>query len=254
MAAVGEWWGPAGFADFVTVPLARLVRLAPGVSFELGALVELLACALRAVSVARVEPGDDVLVLGCDAGGLLHVVAARSRGARVLAVDAVASRRARALEEGAAEALDAGDSDLLARVSGFTDGGPAVSIVGDVDARLIDMALRAIPPGGRVVAPTAVYPAPEVALAWNRMRHDDVRLVGVHAPTAEDHRRAAALVSKRLVHLDRFVGRVYPIREVEAAFACAGDGDTTFVLIATDWGGSPASDARSEQSMEGVAG
>ena len=83
---------PGGFAEYLRVPQLNVDRgvflLPDEVSFEEGAFIEPLACVVRGQRVARLQPGQAVLVLGSGISGLLHIALARASGAgRIVATD-----------------------------------------------------------------------------------------------------------------------------------------------------------------------
>jgi alcohol dehydrogenase len=125
---------PGSFAELVVVQAAQtnLVALPegldPAAAAGLGCRV---ATAYRAVvSRARVKGGESVVVIGAGGVGLAAVAAARSRGARVCAVDVSAASLDRALDAGADEVVDAsiGPERVVAAVAHWSGGGADVSI------------------------------------------------------------------------------------------------------------------------------
>src|SRR3989442_15820059 len=79
---------PGGFAEFVRVPAANVrsatFRVPDHLTDEEASFVEPLACCLRAVERARVQPGDTALVVGLGSIGCLPVqLFARARSAVV---------------------------------------------------------------------------------------------------------------------------------------------------------------------------
>jgi len=85
-------YDPGGFAEYLRVPRLNVDRgvflLPDEVSYEEGAFVEPLACVVRGQRVARLQPGQTVLVLGSGISGLLHIALARALGAgRIVATD-----------------------------------------------------------------------------------------------------------------------------------------------------------------------
>lgn len=74
------------FAKFIriSIPEWRLHRLPDEVSFEEGALVEPLSCALHGVRISDFRVGDDVMVLGAGPIGLSTVAALKYSGAGMI--------------------------------------------------------------------------------------------------------------------------------------------------------------------------
>ena len=105
---------PGGLAEYIRVPAANVqldvLTLPDDLSFEEATLIEPLACCIRGIDRATIQPGDSVLVLGAGSNGLMLAQLAQQRGAvRVIIVDPIAYRRKRALDAGADYALDPQD-------------------------------------------------------------------------------------------------------------------------------------------------
>lgn len=78
--------GNGSFAEYVVAPTRNLHRLPDEVSFEIGAMVEPLACTLWGLRRGRLQPGDDILIIGDGLFGLAFTQFARALGARKIAV------------------------------------------------------------------------------------------------------------------------------------------------------------------------
>jgi L-iditol 2-dehydrogenase len=89
---------PGGFAEYVRVPAPNVrhatFRIPGDLSDEAASFTEPLACCLRAVKRARVEPGDSALVVGLGSIGCLFVQLLRRAGLSLLAADLDPSRLA----------------------------------------------------------------------------------------------------------------------------------------------------------------
>ena len=87
---------PGGFAEFIRVPAPNVrhatFRIPPPVSDEAASFIEPLGCCVRAVSRARVRPGDTAVVVGLGSVGCLFVQLLRRAGARVVGSDPIAER------------------------------------------------------------------------------------------------------------------------------------------------------------------
>lgn len=107
-----------GFGERMVVTEASAFRFPQSVSDAEGALVEPVACGRRALRMARMAPGADVLVLGAGSMGLGAIFWARRMGAaRIVVATRSAVRHQAALEIGAdaAVALSPDDPDAVAR-------------------------------------------------------------------------------------------------------------------------------------------
>jgi L-iditol 2-dehydrogenase len=101
---------PGGFAEYVRLPAINVDRgvflIPDGLSYEQATFHEPLGCVLRAMRKARIQPGQNVLVIGSGISGLLMIHAARELGAgRILAIDPVPFRLEMAKQFGADEAI-----------------------------------------------------------------------------------------------------------------------------------------------------
>ncbi len=117
---------PGGFSEYVRLPAINVERgvfLIPDeLSYEQGTFHEPLGCVLRALRVASLLPGQNILVLGSGIAGLLMIHAARALGAgRILAVDPVPFRQKMAIDFGADESIPPED-DLISHLYLLTRG------------------------------------------------------------------------------------------------------------------------------------
>jgi L-iditol 2-dehydrogenase len=96
---------PGGFAEYVRVPAPNVrhatFRIPEHLTDEEASFVEPLACCLRAVERARVEPGDTTVVIGLGSIGCLFTQLLKRAGAVVIGVDPVAERATLARARGA---------------------------------------------------------------------------------------------------------------------------------------------------------
>lgn len=104
---------PGGYSEFIRVPKINVDKgtylLPKKVSYEDGAMIEPLACAIRGQKVIGVKKGHTVLVLGSGVSGLLNIRLAKLKGAKVIATDINIYRLSKAKEFGADKAIDARD-------------------------------------------------------------------------------------------------------------------------------------------------
>ncbi|MGA9061738.1 MAG: 2,3-butanediol dehydrogenase [Terracidiphilus sp.] len=117
-----SWWGGA-LSERLNLNAYQCFHLTDNISDEVGALVEPFSAAVRAVAQARIEPGDNVAIVGAGPMGLMTLLAAILRGAKqVVAVEVAQRRKETAKELGASEVIDPLQEDPEKRALDITDG------------------------------------------------------------------------------------------------------------------------------------
>jgi len=154
------------FAEFVVVPQRILYRLPEGLKFEQAALVEPFAIALHAVRRSPPELNDTVVVLGAGMIGLALVQALSQSGCgRLIAVDMMDDRLARASALGATDIVNSAKMDPLATLLEMTNGKGANRCFEAVGvSETVDLALRCGKKGGAVTLVGNVSPKVEFPL------------------------------------------------------------------------------------------
>jgi L-iditol 2-dehydrogenase len=198
------------FAPRLVVPLANLHPVPDWLPDHAAALTEPLACVCNALfDPPVVAPGDEVLVLGPGAIGLLAAQAVRAAGGRVTVVgterDGARLELAAQLElasENPGSNLLLGPFDVVVECSG-SEGG-------------IASGLQATRRGGRFVQIGLRGAA--VTVPWDEICFRELVVTSGFASTPASWRRALALVEARAVELEPLVTEVVPLEEWERAF------------------------------------
>src|SRR5438105_15725939 len=148
---------PGGLAEYIRVPAANVqldvLPLAADLAFEAATLIEPLACCVRGIDRASIQPGDSVLVLGAGSNGLMLAQLAQQRGAGcVIIADPIAYRRQRALAFGIDHALDPLAGTLLEQVLAANDGHkPDIVLVTPSTIDAMQQGIELAGPGGTVL-------------------------------------------------------------------------------------------------------
>ena len=121
------------YAEFIKIP-ERIVRqnlliLPENLTFQDAALVEPLACVIRAVEETGITEGDTVAVIGLGPIGLMFVQLLRSVGATVIAVGKRGNQLKLAQKMGAAHVLNSSDSNVVEQVRRITSGRRGADVV-----------------------------------------------------------------------------------------------------------------------------
>src|SRR5713101_7538653 len=187
------------FAEFVAVPSRIVYRLPDSLSFAEAAMLEAVAVAIHAVSLAQVSPDSTALVVGAGMIGLLVVQALRVAGcSRVLVADIDHTRLKLAQDVGATEVLSA-EAGLMEQVSHLTSGAGvdvAVEAVGRNET--VGAAIESVRKGGTVVLVGNI--SPEITLPLQKVVTRQIRLQGSCA-SAGEYTQAMALLASGAIHV-----------------------------------------------------
>jgi L-iditol 2-dehydrogenase len=185
------------------------------VGFAEASVAEPLACVLNGQELARVGPGDDVVVMGAGPIGCLHVRLARARGAaRVFLVDVNAQRLAMAEELVRPDA--AIDSDPVDQVLKLTGGrGADVVITAAASGAAQEQAVRMAARQGRISFFGGLpKDDPVIALDANLVHYRELTIVGANGSSPAHNAAALRLVSEGAVPVADLITHRLPLPRV----------------------------------------
>jgi len=103
-------YDPGGFSEFIKIPKINVDNgtylLPENISYEEGAMIEPLACGVRALRLIDIKKRHTVLILGSGVSGLMNIKLAKLISAKVIATDIDDYRLNKAKEFGADEVID----------------------------------------------------------------------------------------------------------------------------------------------------
>jgi L-iditol 2-dehydrogenase len=227
-------------APWVRIPAVYLqqgnvIPLPDGVTDDAAALLEPLSCVVGGQRAVGVGAGDAVLVFGAGPMGLLHVMLAKSAGARcVVMFDPASSRLPLARELGADRAADSADA-LREVVRRESPGGVDVAIAAAPAAGALTQALELLAPFGRLCAfaglPAGANP---VALDVNRIHYNNLIVTGTTGGSVEDYRRALELAATGRLRLEKAVAARFPLDRLADAYRAAEGGPAGKVVLTAE--------------------
>jgi (R,R)-butanediol dehydrogenase/meso-butanediol dehydrogenase/diacetyl reductase len=111
------------FARYTVARQDQLIPLPDTISDQVGALIEPLAVALRAMQLPGVALGDDAVVIGAGPIGLCAVATARAAGLRnIVVIEKLPRRAALARQLGAVAVIDPQTENPAERIRDLTEG------------------------------------------------------------------------------------------------------------------------------------
>ena len=127
LTALGVW-RDGGLAEYAVAPASACIPMSAGTPVEIAALTEPVACVYNAARKARLFPGDDAVVFGAGAIGLLFLAILKEAGAgRVIVVEPTPMRAGVARQMGA-ETIDPTGIDVVQAIADLRPGGPQVVV------------------------------------------------------------------------------------------------------------------------------
>jgi L-iditol 2-dehydrogenase len=170
---------PGAYAQYMRTSVKSIYKIPDPMSLEYAACVDPLSIALYTVKRARMQPGDDILILGTGPQGLMAILVAKALGAgRILAAGS-GERLAKAEKLGAVP-INYKEGDVVEQVKSMTDGWgvPAVLECAGT-AESIRLACLAASKGG--VVSVIGIPHSDPSLPLKRIVLDEVEIVGNRA-------------------------------------------------------------------------
>ena len=219
-----------GLAEYAVVLTWKLFVLPENLSFDEIALCEPVACVIHSIRKANLQFGDEVLVLGGGTMGQLHLLLARLRGARVFLSDPDPEKRQLALENGACEVFEPGDT--AAGVQKLTGGIGADAIFvtfGNQDTA--DQASASVSPGGRVIYYSSFPEDVSTNLSPRRLHNQEVVLDGARGQTIEDWNQATRLLANGLLDVRPLISKSYPLARISEALDHAIDPSAFRIVV-----------------------
>lgn len=232
---------PGGLAEFIRVPAANVqldVLPLPGdVTFEAATLIEPLACCVRGINRAAIQPGDSVLVLGAGSNGLMLAQLAQQRGAiPVIIVDPIPYRRQRALEVGIDYVLDPQEQSLLEQVFAVNSGRrPDIVIVTPSSIGAMKQGVELAGPGGTVLLFAPSPPSEVLAITPHRLFFQEITLRTSYSAGPYETRLALDLLRDGRIRAEQVITHRFALQDAAQAFqlvAKPGDALKAVIVVA----------------------
>ena len=217
---------PGAYADYLIVPANHVISIGD-LDYQLAAVLpDAVAVPYHAIRrQARVESGQDVLIVGVGGLGVHAIQIAKLEGARVIAADVDEVRLDLARRLGADEVVNVRAGDPSGQVKGLTDGVGAdavIEIVGTPES--LAWTLPATKRGGRLIivgyAPGRPWPLDTMAMHYNEWE-----VIGSRVETKAELVEVVGLVQTG--KLKPVVTRTFSLEEANEALAEVAAGHVT---------------------------
>ena len=216
-------YDPGGFAEYIRVPPLNVERgtfvLPESVSYEAGAFVEPLACVARGQRIARLQPGQSVLILGSGISGALHLMLARAAGAGTIITTDTNPYRLRTAKKLGADTALAADEDIpkhVRRINGGRLVDLAIVCTGELSA--FAQALQSVDRGGTVLFFAATKPGITVPVPANEFWRNEMTIATSYGNSPADAIVAIELIRSKRVPVADMITHRLPLAEAALGF------------------------------------
>jgi 2-desacetyl-2-hydroxyethyl bacteriochlorophyllide A dehydrogenase len=220
---------PGGFAEYTCVVERMCHKLPDALSFEVAAVAEPVACALRVLDLVKVRSGDIALVQGGGTiGCIMTQLLLHSGICKVIVSEPLAHRRAIAKEMGAIP-LDSRADDLPAIVKRETNGlGPEYIFDCVGNAKLLEEGIELVQKGGTVFIVGVADPEGIASIRPYRLFERELKIM---SSLLRPYTFSRAVRWLPYLDLRPILGVEYPLAETKAAIQALRHGKGLKILV-----------------------
>lgn len=230
-------YDPGGFSEYIRIPkinVERGVYLLPDeISFEDGTFAEPLACVVRGQRLARLKPGQSVLIIGSGIAGLLYIKLVRAAGAgRIIATDINEYRLNKARQYGADAVINAKDNIKESLLRFNEDRLAELVIVCTGALSGITQALRCVDRGGTILFFAVPEPEVMVPIPLNEFWRNEITLMTSYGASPLDIETTMRLMRSGRISVNEMITHRLSLNKVGLGFQLAAEaGESLKVII-----------------------
>ena len=215
--ATPEFRREGAFAEYVVAPRRVIYKLPPSLPFKDAAMIEPLAVAVHAVSLAEITPSTKALVVGAGMIGLLVLQVLKDAGcAEVYVIDIDETRLKLARDLGATQTINAKTSDPNDELQRLTHSyGVDVSFEAVGSTPTVKSAIDSVRKGGTVVLIGNVVAQVEIPLQVVVSRQLTLR---GSAASAGEYPACIDLLARGAIKVDALITAVAPLEQGQEWF------------------------------------
>ncbi len=206
---------PGAYAQYIKVSIKSIAKIPDDMDYNLAACMDPLSIALHMVERSGIQAGDDVLISGAGAQGLMAIICCKSLGAGRIFITGSGNRLERAAELGAVP-INYREDNITERIMKETNGlGVKRVMECSGTASGIRQAWEVIARGGCIS--TISLPKEEVAVPIRKLVLDEIDFLGNRA-NPNTLEKAIVLADQYREDLEQLITHEFPMSEYEKAF------------------------------------
>ena len=222
---VSEWHITRG--GVLTIP--------DSVTFEEAAMIEPLACCVRAWTKYNYQEGDSVAIFGVGPTGMMHVMIAHAKKfSKIFCFDVNNFRLDFAKKFNVTETINSTNQNRFEKISDQTEGrGVDVAIVATSSLKALEDAIEMVRKGGAIMMFGVPSKGAKIDLDMSKIYSKEITLVTSYAASDNDTKEALRLIESGEIDVKQLVTHTYPIVDSQKAFDHAKSGEGAMKIIIT---------------------
>lgn len=231
---------PCGLSEEYVVPKwnvdhGGVLKIPDTMSFEEAAMIEPLACCVRAWTKYYYQEGDSVAIFGVGPTGMMHVMLAQSKKfSKIFCLDINDFRLSFAKKFNITDSINSFDENRKQKILEHTEGnGVDVAIVATSSLKALEDAIDMVRKGGSVMMFGVPSKDAKIILNMGKIYSKEISLVTSYAASDADTKEALRLIDSSQIDVKKLVTHTYPIEESQKAFDHARSGDNAMKIIIT---------------------
>jgi len=225
---------PGGFAEYILVPEILVkkgtYRLPDHISDDQSTFIEPLACVIRAQRLARIQKGQNVLVIGCGMSGLLHVKLAKKKGCRVIAADVNRFKLETAKRLGADLCVSATENLSERLIQEIGRKADAVFVCAAAEEAAKESWL-CVDKGGVILFFAVPGPDKQIVVPLNDFWMKEITILTSYYCGPPDIAEAMKCLARRQVNVDDLITHRLSLAEIAKGFQLVSDGRSSIKII-----------------------
>lgn len=231
---------PCGLSEEYVVPQwnvehGGVLKIPDSMSFEEAAMIEPLACCVRAWTKYSYQEGDSIAIFGVGPTGMMHVMLAQSKNfSKIFCFDVNEFRLKFAKKFSITDSINSLDEKRKEKILKYTEGlGVDVAIVATSSLKALEDAIDMVRKGGAVMMFGVPSKDAKIILNMSKIYSKEITLVTSYAASDNDTKEALRLIESSKIDVKQLVTHTYTISDSQKAFEHARSGDNAMKIIIT---------------------
>ena len=225
---------PCGLADEFIVPEwnvkhGGVLKIPDEMSFEEAAMIEPLACCLRAWKKFNYQKNDTAVILGVGPTGIMHALLARSVGFSKIFCSDLNDFRLDFAKKLGFEAVRSNESSE--KILQSTIDGVDVAIVATGNLNAFDSAINLVRKGGTIVMFGVPSKDASIDINMSNVYSKEITITTTYAASDTDTKNALELIASGTIDVKSLITHKYTLEDSQKAFEHAKTGDNAMKII-----------------------